>query len=124
MDIPVELVFVRSVEGTRYVNVNWFSLADADFRLSKKHAKFVKHWTDPNWMKKEKLKPKEMPTTAQIFKYWSADKQDRRSIVPISIPVSYYTTDKVIQKDTFMLPTDFITNYLIPFHKSLPVIPS
>ena len=109
MKPPVALAFVRSVEDGGKWNINWFSLGSPNFKLANKFQTWNKFWTDPNWPKKEGLKAKQVPTTAQIFKYWSSDEADPETMVQILIPPDLYTTNRVIQSDTIRLPTTLIT---------------
>ena len=114
MKIPISLAFVRSVLGSKLV-VHWFQLSKPDFDLKCKTQVYKKFWSDPNWPKKEKLSKKSIPTTQQIFKYWVQQEVKRKTVVNICIPKTLYTLEKVIQKDEFRLPTQFVEDVIIPY---------
>ena len=114
MKIPISLAFVRSVLGSKLV-VHWFQLSKPDFDLKCKTQVYKKFWSDPNWPKKEKLSKKSIPTTQQIFKYWVQQEVKTKTVVNICIPKTLYTLEKVIQKDEFRLPTQFVEDVIIPY---------
>jgi hypothetical protein len=126
MKIPVALVFVRDVNAAS-MRVCWYQLAGADFNTKVTSQVWKKFWTDPDWLKKEGLDKRKSskskrstPSTEQIFRYWYGTTEQCATALPIQIPPSLYDVAKLVENDSYRMPTSFIVETLIPYYNSLP----